>query len=442
MHKINDVRRRRYRRAHRAGVRPHARSAFRKPTSKPASSASKDEDETLEPRAPVVTIMGHVDHGKTSLLDAIRQTNVVSRRGGRHHAAHRRLSGDDADRRQGHVPRHAGPRGVHRNACPRRQGDGHRRARRGGRRRRHAADDRSHQSRQGRRRADHRGDQQDRQAAGRPEPRASTELLQHEIVVESMGGETLEVPVSALKRTNLDKLLEAIHLQAEILDLKANPDRSAEGIVIEAKLERGRGPVGTVLVQRGTLQRRRYRGRRHVVGPRARTASTTRAPTRRRRGRRSRSRSWASTRPRKPATSSRSSRTKRRAREITDYRVRKRRETLGSAGDAAHARADDADAEGRRPARRIHAARQGRRAGLGRGDRGGARQESATTRLRRGSCIPASAGSPSPTWRWQTPRRRSSSASTCAPTRRQSRRPTRRASRSATTTSSTIWWMT
>ena len=81
-----------------------------------------------------------------------------------------------------------------------------------------------------------------------------TDLLQHEIVVESMSGETLEVPVSALKRTGLDKLLEAIHLQAELLDLKANPERSAEGVVIEAKLERGRGPVGTVLVQRGTLQ--------------------------------------------------------------------------------------------------------------------------------------------------------------------------------------------
>jgi translation initiation factor IF-2 len=84
--------------------------------------------------------------------------------------------------------------------------------------------------------------------------RVRTELLQHEIVVESMSGETLEVPVSATKRTNLDKLLEAIHLQSEILDLKANATRSAEGFVIEAKLERGRGPVGTVLVQRGTLK--------------------------------------------------------------------------------------------------------------------------------------------------------------------------------------------
>ena len=81
-----------------------------------------------------------------------------------------------------------------------------------------------------------------------------TELLQHEIVVESMGGDTLDVEVSALKRTGLDKLLEAILLQAEVLDLKANPDRAAEGVVIEAKLDRGRGPVATVLVQRGTLK--------------------------------------------------------------------------------------------------------------------------------------------------------------------------------------------
>jgi translation initiation factor IF-2 len=81
-----------------------------------------------------------------------------------------------------------------------------------------------------------------------------TELLQHNIQVESMGGETIEVDVSAKQRTNLDKLLEMIQLQAEILNLQANPDRPAEGSVIEAKLDRGRGPVATVLVQRGTLK--------------------------------------------------------------------------------------------------------------------------------------------------------------------------------------------
>ncbi len=79
------------------------------------------------------------------------------------------------------------------------------------------------------------------------------ELLQYEVQVESLGGETLEVEVSATKKTNLDKLLELISLQAELLDLKADPDRTAEGTVIEARLDRGRGPVASVLVQRGTL---------------------------------------------------------------------------------------------------------------------------------------------------------------------------------------------
>ena len=83
--------------------------------------------------------------------------------------------------------------------------------------------------------------------------RVRQELLSHEIVVEDMGGETQDVEVSANKKTGLDKLEEAILLQAEMLDLKANPDRSAEGTVIESRLDRGRGPVATVLVQKGTL---------------------------------------------------------------------------------------------------------------------------------------------------------------------------------------------
>src|SRR5690606_3817793 len=83
--------------------------------------------------------------------------------------------------------------------------------------------------------------------------RVRTELLQYEVQVESMGGDTLEVEVSALKKLNLDKLLEAISLQSEVLDLKADPSRAAEGTVIEARLDRGRGPVATALVQRGTL---------------------------------------------------------------------------------------------------------------------------------------------------------------------------------------------
>ncbi len=84
--------------------------------------------------------------------------------------------------------------------------------------------------------------------------RVRQELLQHEIVVEEMGGEVLDVEVSATKKTGLEQLEEAILLQAEILDLKANPNRPADGVVIEAKLERGRGPVATVLIKRGTLR--------------------------------------------------------------------------------------------------------------------------------------------------------------------------------------------
>ena len=78
----------------------------------------------------------------------------------------------------------------------------------------------------------------------------------HEIQVESLGGDVVDVEVSAIKKTNIDKLLEMLGLQAEILDLKADPARAAEGTVIEAKLDRGRGPVATVLVQRGTLHAR------------------------------------------------------------------------------------------------------------------------------------------------------------------------------------------
>jgi translation initiation factor IF-2 len=82
-----------------------------------------------------------------------------------------------------------------------------------------------------------------------------TDLLQHEIVTEAHGGDTLAVEVSALKKTGLDKLVETILLQAEVLDLKANPDRPAEATVIESKLDKGRGTVATVLVQKGTLKR-------------------------------------------------------------------------------------------------------------------------------------------------------------------------------------------
>jgi translation initiation factor IF-2 len=217
-------------------------------------SGEVDTDENLQPRPPVVTIMGHVDHGKTSLLDALRQTDVVS---GEH----------------GGITQHIGAYQV-------RLPDGQRvtfldtpgHAAFSAMRSRGAqvtdivvlvvaADDgvmpqtveAIHHAR----------------ASGAPiiiainkidkpdanPTRALTDLLQHEIVTEAHGGDTLAVEVSALKKTGLDKLVETILLQAEVMDLKANPDRAAEATVIESKLDKGRGTVATVLVQKGTLKR-------------------------------------------------------------------------------------------------------------------------------------------------------------------------------------------
>jgi translation initiation factor IF-2 len=214
---------------------------------------AEDKKEDLTPRAPIVTIMGHVDHGKTSLLDAIRAANVVSSEAGgitQHIGAYQVtiptgqkvtfidtpgheaftamrargakvtdivilvVAADDGVKPQtieaiNHAKAAEVPLIVAINKIDK---------------------------------------------EGADPKRVRTELLSHEIVVESMGGETLEIEVSALKQTNLDKLLEAVLLQSELLELKANAERPAEGVIVEAKLERGRGPVGTALVQRGTLK--------------------------------------------------------------------------------------------------------------------------------------------------------------------------------------------
>ena len=140
--------------------------------------------------------------------------------------------------------------------------------------------------------------------------RVRTELLQYEVQVESLGGDVVDVELSATKKTNIDKLLEMIGLQAEILDLKANASRAAEGTVIEAKLDRGRGPVATVLIQRGTL----HIGDLIVAGAewgRVRALVNDKGETVHEAAHRFRSRCWASPARRRRATGWRWSRPRR-----------------------------------------------------------------------------------------------------------------------------------
>ncbi len=215
-------------------------------------AADTDTDEQLISRPPVVTIMGHVDHGKTSLLDAIRKTNVVSGEAGgitQHIGAYQveTKSGlitfiDTPGHEAFTAMRARGAKATDIVVLVVAADDGvmpqtveainHARA----------------------------AEVPIIVAINKIDKPSSDpnkvrrELLQHEIVVEGMGGDTLDVEVSAMKGTNLDKLLETILLQAEVLDLKSNPNREAGGMVVEAQLDKGRGPVATVLVQRGTLR--------------------------------------------------------------------------------------------------------------------------------------------------------------------------------------------
>ena len=213
--------------------------------------ASDDKAEDLTDRAPVVTIMGHVDHGKTSLLDAIREANVVSGEAGG-------------------ITQHIGAYQVEKNGSkitfldtPGHEAFTAMRAR--GAQATDiavlvvAADDGvMPQTIESIKHAKAAGvpiivaiNKMDKPEAN--PTRVRTELLQHEVFVESMGGDVLDVEVSAKTQVGLDKLLETILLQAEVLELKVARDGRAEGLVIEAKLDRGRGAVATVLVQRGTL---------------------------------------------------------------------------------------------------------------------------------------------------------------------------------------------
>ena len=202
-----------------------------------------DPEETLRERPPVVTIMGHVDHGKTSLLDALRGTSVVRGEAGgitQHIGAYQvKTKGGDTVTFLD-TPGHAAFTEMRARGANIIEAINHTKAA---------------------------GvpmivaiNKMDKEDAN--PKRIRERLLEHEVIVEAMSGDVQDVEVSALKKTGLDELLDKIALQAELLELKARPDRDAEATVVEAQLDKGRGPVATVLVTRGTLKR----GDTFVVG--------------------------------------------------------------------------------------------------------------------------------------------------------------------------------
>ena len=213
-----------------------------------------DEDTTLKPRPPVVTVMGHVDHGKTSLLDALRGANVVSGEAGgitQHIGAYQVKAKDGSLITFLDTPGHEAFTQM---------------------RQRGASvtdivilvvaadDGLMPQTIEAIKHSKAAGvpmivaiNKMDKEGANAQKVRER--LLEHEVVVEAMGGEVQDVEVSALKKTGLDTLLDKLALQAEVMELKSNPDRAAEAVVVEAQLDKGRGAVATVLVKRGTLKR-------------------------------------------------------------------------------------------------------------------------------------------------------------------------------------------
>ena len=217
-------------------------------------SVDEDSEQSKEPRPPVVTIMGHVDHGKTSLLDAIRETSIVSSEAGgitQHIGAYQIDSYDDNKITFIDTPGHAAFTSM--------------RAR--GAKVTDivvlvvAADDsvmpQTIEAINHSKEADvpiivaiNKIDKPEANPA-----KTKNDLLEHELIVEELGGDIQCIELSAQTKEGIDNLIEAINLQAEILDLKANPNRQAEGFVIESKLDKGRGPVVTTIVQKGTLKK-------------------------------------------------------------------------------------------------------------------------------------------------------------------------------------------